>query len=547
MAHAPARGSRDIDVLIRNGQLVDGTGSPWFYGDLAIVGDRVAEVAPRGAISPAGAAEVVDAGGHVVCPGFIDIQSHSIGTLFDSGQSLSKVTQGVTTEIMGEAWTPAPFGGRIREPFRASLGVSNDRWEAKAHGWTRFRAWLEAVQERGVAVNIGSFLGGGTLREYAMGWDTSTPTNEQVQVMCRVVEEAMRDGAFGVATALIYPPSSFAGTEELVEIARVIGRHGGVYITHVRSEAERLIEGIDEAIDIGRRGDCAVEIYHLKASGAGNWHKMDAVIAAINAARASGVDITADMYPYIASGTGLSVLVPKWLAEGDRLFENLADPALRQRIREEMLNRGGAAGVRRMEHVMPVGFDRPENKQYIGKRLDEIAAMRKQDWVDATIDLLLSERQRISTIYFTMSEENVKKQMQLPWMKISSDAGGHDPATEINPVHPRGYGTYPRVLGKYVRDEKVLSLEDAVRKMTNAVAARLSLSDRGILRAGAYADVVIFNAGTITDHATFTNPHVLSTGIRDVWVNGGRVIANNAATGNLPGTIVDGPGGGGGR
>ncbi len=538
-----------FDVLIRGAKVVDGTGNPWFYGDVALAGDRVAAVEPAGRIPAEAASEVVDAAGLVVCPGFIDIQSHSIIPLMIDGRSLSKITQGVTTEIMGEAWTPAPAGGRIQSPLRHSFWSHHlEEWERRAEGWHRFRDWLEAMTERGVSPNIGSFLGGGTLRMYARGMEMGPSSAEELATMRRVMAEAMEDGAFGVSYALIYPPDTFVDTDEIVEVCRVIAGYGGVYITHIRSESAGLLDGIEEALEIGRRAGLPVEIYHLKASGRDNWHLMPAAIARIDAAREAGIDVTADMYPYTASGTGLSSVLPPWAAADGKFYDNLRDPEMRAKIKAEALNPSGgweaqvdSAGA---ENVMPVGFERPENQQYVGKRLSEIAEMRGQDWVDAAMDLLLSEGHRISTIYFKMSEENVRLQLKQPWIKISTDAGGLDPAwaAEGGPVHPRAYGTYPRVLGKYVREEKVLPLEDAVRKMTSAVADRLGLRDRGLLRAGCYADVVLFDPATIGDRATYEDSHRLSVGVRDVWVNGTRVLRDGVHTGATPGRIVDGPG-----
>ncbi len=537
------------DVLIRGARIIDGTGNPWQYGDVALAGDRIAAITPPGQLAAGSASEVVEATGLVVCPGFIDIQSHSIVPLMLDGRCLSKITQGVTTEIMGEAWTPAPFGGRISSPFVANLfGEQLDDWQRRARGWTRFRDWLDAMIEHGVSPNIGSFLGGGTLRAYAKGMERGPANDEELATLRRVMDEAMTDGAFGVAYALIYPPDTYVGTDELVEVCKVVARHGGVYITHLRSEADGLLEGIDEAIEIGRRTGVAVEIYHLKAAGKRNWAKGPEVIARIAAARASGLDVTADMYPYVAGGTGLSSVLPPWLAEGGRFYENLRDPAIRARAREDVLNpsgdwedMGNQAGP---EGVMPLGFQQEANRQYAGHSLAEIAAMRGQDWLDAAIDLLISEEQRIFTVYFMIGEENLRLNLQQSWMKISTDAGGVDPAwaAENGPTHPRSYGTYPRVLGTYVRDEGILTLEDAVRKMSGAVAARLGLHDRGLLRPGLAADVVIFDPATIGDRATFEGSHQLSVGVRDVWVNGARVLREGEHTGATPGRIVDGPG-----
>lgn len=537
----------NIDVLIRGAKVVDGTGNSWFYGDIAIQGDRVLEVAPPGRIPVEAARELVDAAGMVVCPGFIDILSHSHIPLMRDPRDLSKITQGVTTEIMGEGWTPAPVGGRIKDPFlelsqkeRALIGD----WAERAKSWTRFRHWLEAMVERGVSPNIGSFLGGGTLREFAKGRAMGSPTPDELETMRRVMAEAMEDGAFGVSYALIYPPDTYTSTQELVEVATVAGRYGGIYVTHMRSESDHLLEAIDEAVEIGRRSSLPVEIYHLKASGKHNWHKMSQAIARIQAARDAGIDVTADMYPYAASGTGLDSVLPPWVAEGGTYYETLANPAAQVRIRAEVLAPSGewealAHGIG-PQGVKPIGFEKPENQQYTGKRLSEIAAMRGQHWLDAVIELLLSEQHRIFTIYFGMDEANVALGLRQPWVKISTDAGGVDPAWArgMGPTHPRAYGTYPRVLAKYVREEKLLTLEDAIRKMSGAVAARLGLRDRGLLRPGCYADVVIFDAENVTDHATFEGAHQLSTGIRDVWVNGTRVVRDGEHTGATPGRVV---------
>lgn len=537
----------DFDVLIRGGKIVDGTGSPWFYGDVTLQGDRVAQVAPARRIAPDRAREVVDAAGMVVCPGFIDIQSHSHMPLMMDGRSLSKITQGVTTEIMGEGWTPSPFGGKIDDPMEHSLFAHRvPEWRERALTWTHFRDWLEAMIAHGVSPNIGSFLGGGTLRRYAKGMEMGQPSDDELATMRRVMREAMEDGAFGISYALIYPPDAYASRDEIVQVCKVVSTYGGVYITHIRSEEHQLVEAIEEALEIGRQADLPVEIYHLKASGERNWHKMPEAIALIDRARAEGLDVTADMYPYTASGTGLTSILPPWAAAGGGYYANLRDPEMRARIRAEVLNPSGdwEALAGDPSIVMPIGFQKPENQAYVGKRLPEIAAMRGQDWVDATIDLLLSEEQRISTIFFTMHGDNLKLQLQQPWIKISTDAGGFDPvwAKALGPYHPRAYGTYPRVLGKYVRKEGVITLEDAIQKMSGSVAARLGLRERGRLCQSCYADVVIFDPETIADRATFEEPHQLSVGVRDVWVNGVRVLEDGQHSGAKPGRIVDGPG-----
>ena len=533
-------------TLIRNARIIDGTGNPWRYGDLLLQGDHIESVAPPGSIPAANCADVVDASGLVACPGFIDIQSHSILSLMIDGRSLSKITQGVTTEIMGEAWTPAPVAGRHTDPMENSILPMpiSDEWHEKIRGWTRFGDWLRDVEAAGVSPNIGSFLGGGTLRHVGKGMEMGRPSTDELELMRRTMADAMEDGAFGVSYALIYPPDSYTDTDELVEICKVVSRNNGLYITHMRSESDKLFEGLEEALNIGRCADLPVEIYHLKASGTANWHKMPSTIARIEEARAQGVDVTADMYPYDASGTGLSSLLPTWTAADGRFFENLAEPAVRARIRAEMLEgaenqkrpttRGGAAGV------IPVGFRKEENRTYVGMNLAQIAAERGQDWLDCAIELLCSEGQRIGTIFLSISEQNLRSQLPLPWIKIATDAAGLDPAwaAGLGPTHPRAYGTYPRVLGAYVREQRLLTLEDAVRKMTGAVADRLGLSKRGHLRAGYYADVVLFDPQTIGDRATFADSHLLSVGVQDVWVNGERVLRNGAHTGATPGQFV---------
>jgi dihydroorotase/N-acyl-D-amino-acid deacylase len=539
------RASDRVDVLITGARVVDGTGNPWFYGDVALAGDRVAAVAPPGTIDRAGAAEEVGAAGLVVCPGFVDIQSHSIVPFLTDRRSLSKVTQGVTTEIMGESWTPAPFGGRIAAPFpetlRARIGDAFDEWDERARGWTRFGDWLRDLEGRGVSVNVGSFLGGGTIREFGKGHALGDATPDELAAMRGALDGAMRDGAFGLATALIYPPGAYAGTEELIALCQVVAAHRGVHITHVRSEEARLLEGVDEAIEIARRTGVATEIYHLKAAGRANWPKMPDAIARIDAARAEGLDVTADMYPYAAAGTGLASCLPPWADADGRLFENLRDPAARARIREEMLrptaaweNLGTVAGP---ENVVLAGLLKAEHRGYLNRDLAAVAAERGQDWADAALDLLAAEGQNVFCFYRVMDEENLRLQMRQPWIAFATDAGGVDPAALAGKglLHPRAFGTYPRVLGRYVRDEGVLPLENAVRKMSSAVTSRLGLRDRGLLRPGQCADVVLFDPDAVADRATFEDPHRLSTGVRDVWVNGARVLRDGNHTGATPG------------
>ncbi len=540
----------NYDVLITAAQVVDGTGNPWFYGDVAIQGDRIAAITRPGTIAHDQVASVVDASGMVVCPGFIDILSHSIIPLMVDARCLSKITQGVTTEIMGEDSTPAPCGGREDQSSytRSVMLQLAPEWKEMIPTWTHFRDWLEAMIDRGVSPNVGAFIGGGTVRQVAMDMDLGTADADQLAVMRRVTAKAMEEGALGVSYALIYPPSAYVPTSELIEVCKVVAKYNGIYITHVRSEADELEAGYAEALEIGRAAELPVHTYHLKAAGQRNWHKMPALIATINQARAAGQDITCDMYPYVGAGTGLTSVLPPWAAAGGKLYQNLQDPEMRAKIRGEALDPAGdweaMADLCGPEGVMPVGFTKAENQQYVGKRLSEIADMRGQEWIDAAMDLLVAEGQRISTIYFMMDEENVKLQLQQPWVMVGTDAGGLDPAwaASLGPYHPRAYGSYTRILGKYVREERVLPLEDAVRKMSWAVASRLGLHDRGRLHVGCFADVVIFDPATVIDRATFDMPHQLSTGVRDVWVNGTQVLANGNHTGATPGRIVEGPG-----
>jgi dihydroorotase/N-acyl-D-amino-acid deacylase len=545
-APAPLAGG-PYDLVIENGRVVDGTGAAWFFGDVAVRGDRIVRIAPRGVLAGTPATARVDATGLVVAPGFIDIQGHS-GSLLLSGDSrvVGKISQGVTTEILGEGSTPAPLNpARLAETLQGAESVDTAlvRRFAEPHG---FDNWLRAMEARGVAVNVGSFVGAGTIRVYGMGLSMGAATGSALDSMRAAVRRAMEDGAFGMASALIYPPNTFASTEELIEEAKAMSPYGGVYITHMRSEADKLLEAIDEAIRIGARGGVGVEIYHLKAAGLRNWPKARAAIAKIDSARAAGVDVQANMYPYTAGGTGLTSCLPPAMSAEGKLFENLADPAMRARIRAEVEHPTSdwedLCSLATPANVLITDLRQPGNAAYVGKRLSEIATMMGKDYLDAAMDLILSERRRVETIYFLMSEDNVKLQLQQPWMKIGTDAGGPDPDSVRALLHPRSFGTYPRILGRYVRDERVLPLEDAIRKMSSAVATRLSIHDRGVLKPGMFADIVVLDPATIADRATFEAPRQLSTGVRYVWVNGTLVWRDGRHTGARPGRIVRGPG-----
>ena len=520
-APAPA-----YDILIVDGRVVDGTGNPWYYADVAIRDDRIVQVAPR--IPRAGAARIIDARGHVVSPGFIDMLGHSESSILRNRTAVSKITQGITSEITGEvssAW-PNTVAGEAR--------TTSLRWQS-------LDGYFRHLESTGVAINLGTYIGAASVRRAVMGDASRRPTRAELDSMGALVEQGMRDGAMGFSTGLIYPPSTFFTTEELVELTRRAAAFGGGYASHIRNESDSLVQAISEAIAVGHGAGTWTQVRHLKANGEANWGSMAAAIALIDSARGAGIDVTADQYPYIAAGTGLTAMLPTWAQAGgtDSLLARLADPATRARIRADSTGEWWQPP----ERILVNSVRSDSLQQYQGKRLDEVGRMRNQDPYEAAYDILLAERGGVSAIYFAMSEDDVRLAMRQPWVSVGQDAGATTPAADgAGRGHPRGFGTFPRILGRYVREEGVLSLEDAVRKMTSLAAQRVGLDDRGLLKAGMYADVVVFDPATIRDEATFESPQRIARGVRYVLVNGELVLDENGITSKLPGRALRGPG-----
>ncbi len=532
-------GARPYDLLIRGGRIVDGTGSPWYRGDVAIRGDRIAAV---GLLPGARARDTIDATGLVVAPGFIDMLGHSEYPLLRDGRAVSKITQGITSEITGEVTSVVP----VNENTLRELGGGRERV-----AWRDLDGYFRALEAARPAINLGTFVTVGSVRRAVMGDTDRAPTPEELERMKAHVAEAMRQGAMGLSSGLIYAPASFASREEVTELARVAARYGGGYASHIRNEGDRLVEAVEEAIAIGEGAGTWVQVHHLKASGRANWGKMPQAVAAIEAARSRGVDVTADQYPYAASGTGLDAIIPNWAHAGgtDSLLARMRDPATRARLRAELTGDGGGGSDWRIgtsaggpHGVMIAGVGTDSLRRYQGMRLDEVARARGQEVVDALFDVLLADRASTSAIYFSMSEEDIEYAMKQPWVSVGIDAGARAADSTITgKPHPRAYGSFPRILCRYVRERRVIPLEDAVRKFTALPAARVGLDDRGVVKEGMYADLTLFDPATVCDRGTFEDPVQTPVGIRHVLVNGAPVVRDGAVTGARPGRALRRP------
>ncbi|PZO91154.1 MAG: aminoacylase [Sphingomonas sanxanigenens] len=529
------------DVIIKGGTIYDGSGGAPYLGDVAIKGDRIAAV---GTVKGS-AAKVVDAKGLAVAPGFINMLSWATESLMIDGLGQSDLRQGITLEVMGEGWSMGPITTQMKSVLEARQG--DFRYKI---GWSTLGDYLSFMEKKGIAPNIASFVGATTVRVNVLGEGDVDPNPAQLAQMQGLVRQAMDEGAMGVGSALIYAPGTYAETGELVALAKAAAGCGGSYISHMRSEGDRLIESIDELIDISRQSGAPAQIYHLKMAGKENWGKYDAAIARVNAARAAGMKISANMYTYTAGATGLDAAMPTWAQAGglEAWIDRLKDPATRAKVAAEMKAPGKGwenlfygAGP---EGMLFTGFKNPALKPLTGKTLAEVARMRGKSPEETAIDLVIEDGSRVDTIYFLMSEDNVRKQVALPWMSFGSDAEAQAPEGVFlkSSTHPRAYGNFARVLGRYVRDEQRMSLADAVRRLSALPAANIGIVDRGSLKAGNYADVVLFDPATIADHSTFEKPQVYATGVRDVFVNGVQALKNGAPTGAKPGRAVHGPG-----
>ncbi len=533
----------EFNIVIKNGTVYDGTGSEGRVADVAIRGDRIAGV---GDLQKTRAKNVIDARGLAVAPGFINMLSWSNESLIQDGRSQSEIRQGVTTEIMGEGESMGPLNDETKK--RMLEQQKDIKYEIK---WNTLAEYLKYLEKRGISCNVASFIGATTIRENVIGFEDKQPTPQQLDQMRELVRKEMEAGALGIGTSLIYPPAFYAKTDELVELCKVAAKYKGKYISHMRNEGNQLLEALDELLRISREAQIPAEAYHIKAAGEKNWLKEDKLLARIEQAQKEGLKITADMYTYPASGTGLDACLPPWTEDGGfpALLKRLRDPATREKIATQVRvdspdwdNTYLSAGS--PERILLVGFKSEKLKPLTGKTLAEVARMRGKDPVETIMELLLEDESRIDAIYFEMSEDNIRKEIAKPWISFGSDEASQAPEgvfLKSNP-HPRAYGNFARVLGKYVRDEKLISLAEAVRRLSGLPATNLGLDHRGFLKEEMFADVVVFDPATITDHATFAQPHQYATGVKAVFVNGTQVLKDSEHTGAKPGRALWGPG-----
>ena len=533
----------DFDVILRHGLIYDGSGAPPVVGDVAMKKDTIAAV---GDLKDRTARREIDVSGLAVAPGFINMLSWANESLIEDGRSEGDIRQGVTLEVMGEGDSMGPLNSKMKKDMVALEG--DIKYPIR---WTTLGEYLEYLEKRGVSENIASFVGATTVRVHEIGYADRAPTAAELERMKLLVRQAMEEGALGLGSSLIYAPAFYAKTDELIALGRVAAAYGGIYISHLRSEGNQFLEALDELLTISREARIPAEIYHLKAAGQANWSKLDAAIQKVETARASGQRITADMYTYVAGATGLDASMPPWVQEGGYVewAKRLKDPTVRERVRREMVTPTDkweslylASGS--PENVLLIAFKNPKLKPLTGKTLAEVAKLRGKSPEETAMDLVVEDGTRVGTVYFVMSEENVRKEVSLPWVSFGSDEGSYAPRgvfLKSNP-HPRAYGNFARLLGRYVRDEKLITLEEAVRRLTTLPAEKLSLDRRGALKPGHFADVVVFDSARIEDHATFDKPHQYATGVMHVFVNGTQVLKDGEHTGAKPGRVVRGPG-----
>ena len=537
------RNAPKYDIIIRHGTVYDGTGNTPIKEDIAINSDTIAFIGDLSNITPR--QRDIDATGKAVSPGFIDMQSWSVASLIQDGRSLGAIRQGVTLEVFGEGSSGGPLTDTMKKIDERSQGDIKYKIE-----WTTLKDYLTWLEKKGISTNVASFAGASTIRENVLGDANRAPNKQELDKMKVLVRQAMEEGALGIGSALIYAPGFYAGTDELVELCKTAAPYGGIYISHIRSEGNRLLQASDELIHIAREAHIPAVFYHLKAAGRNNWGKMDTLIVKIDSARAAGLDISACMYTYTAGATGFDASMPPSVQEGglDKWIERLKDPATRKKVLKAMTTPTDAwenlylgAGA---DNIICAGFKQDSLKYLTGKRLNEIAKMRHKSPEETIIDLVIQDHSRVEVIYFLMSEDNVKKEIRLPYMCFGSDAASMAPEGVFlkSSTHPRAYGNFARLLGTYVRDEKVIPLEEAIYKLSGLAAARLKLKKRGELRSGYYADVVIFDPATIRANATYEQPHQLATGVSGVFVNGVEVLKDGQHTGARPGRAVFGPG-----